>query len=184
MIGNGLPYGSILTNNKSGIVIASYVDDAISKGQGFEIKKRVSLLANQEYILVLYSTALVAAGKGLFIMPLIMSTGGGMVFVDTYAIAGYTLGTAVTPLKINTTKALAPECIFKKGITQTGDALTDPREYIVGTLSTNQSSGGGAAPIDVAKQFTPGVIMAAKCMNQENAPVVLNFGMIFFEVQF
>jgi len=183
-IGNNPSIGNVLTNNKSGIVTASYADDAVSKGQGFEIKKRITLTANQTYYLVIDSTALVAANKGLFIQALIMSTGGGMVFVDTYAQEGYTGGDAIVPLKLNTTKSQVAECIFKKGVTPTGSVLSDTREYIVGTLSTNQSSGGGGIGIDVSKQFSAGTKVFAKLVNQENANTYLNFGMVFFEAQF
>jgi len=113
-----------------------------------------------------------------------MSTGGGMVFVDTYAQEGYTSGDAIVPLKLNTTKLQESECIFKKGVTPTGAVLSDTREYIVGTLSTNQSSGGGGIGIDVSKQFSAGTKVFAKLVNQENANTYLNFGMVFFEAQF
>lgn len=180
-IGDTSIISRILTFSKTGIVTASYSEDSVSKGYGFQIQKRITLTTEQTYYLVLDSTALIALKKRLFILPLLMLTGGGMVFVDTYAIEGYTGGTEVTPLKINGNSDLTPDCIFKKGITPTGDPLTDTREYIVGTLSTNQASGGGSIPPDIAKQFPAGSIIVVKLMNQEAATVYLDFGLIFFE---
>lgn len=183
MIGNKPGISHILSNNKSGIIATSYKDDAVSRGQAFEIKKRITLTTGQIYYLVIDSSALVSANKGFFIDPLVMSTGGGMVFVDTFAIDGYTGGEIVTPLKLNTTKAQTAECVFKKGVT-IGNIISDPREYIVGTKSTNQSSGGGGLTIDVSKQFTSGAKIAAKLHNQETETVYLNFGIVFYEPQF
>jgi hypothetical protein len=183
MIGDNPNIGQVLTNNKTGVVTASYSDDAVSKGQAFEVRKRITLTTKQVYDVVLDSTALVAANKGLFIDPLSMSTGGGMVFVDTFAVDTYTGGDAIVPLKLNTTKTQVAECVFKKGVT-IGNIISDPREYIVGTLSTNQSSGGGSMPIEVSKQFTPGVKIVARFSNQEDATVYFDFGIVFYEPQF
>jgi len=184
MIGNNPGLGMVLTNNKSGIITASYADDAVSRGTGFQVQKRITLTTQQTYYVVLDSTALVAANKGLFIQPLIMSTGGGMVFVDTYAQEGYTGGDTIVPLKLNTTAVQTPVCVVKKGVTPTGAVLSDTREYIIGVSSTNQDAGGGQSVIDVSKQFTPGVKIFAKFVNQETATVYVDFGLIIFEPQF
>ena len=174
--------GQILSNSRHGIRATTFADDYAAQGKAFQIQRRITLTTQQTLYLVLDTTALVASGKCLIILPLIMSTNAGSVFVDTYPIESYTGGSEIKFARLNSTIENYAESVFKTGITPTGTPGDELRQYIVGALSTNQNAGGGAIQPDLPKRFPAGSIITAKLVNQETDTVYLDFGLVVYEV--
>lgn len=59
---------------------------------------------------------------------------------------------------------------------------TNVREYSVGTLSTNQSSGGGTVQHEVPKILNNTRPLYIKLENKENAITIVNFGFVWYEL--
>lgn len=180
--GNTPGLGNVLSTTKSGIVITEFKDDFAAQGKAFQIQRIFTLTNAQTLYLVLDTTALVESGKRLIILPLTMQTSVGSVFVDTYPITSYTGGSEIKFARINSTIENYAESVFKSGITPTGTPGDELRQYIVGTESTNQSSGGGPSQADIPKRFPAGSIITTKLVNQESSTVTLSFGIVIYEI--
>jgi hypothetical protein len=165
--------------SKNGLVTTTYADDGMVKGQCFHIRKRLTLTSGQTYYVAFDLTA--NDDKILFSLPLEMSTAGGCVFVDTYGADSYTGGTSITPIKMNAMGTQNALAVVKEGVTPTGGPYS-LREYIVGTLSTNQSSGSGTGLIDTPKILNPAKPIIFKLVNQESSSVILNINFIWYEI--
>ena len=175
--------GQVLSNSKKGLISTTFADDYAAQGKAFQIQRRITLTNAQTLYLVLDTTALVSSGKSLIILPLIMSTNAGSVFVDTYPITSYTGGSEIKFARLNATIENYAKSVFKTGITPSGTPAPDEtRQYIVGALSTNQNAGGGAIQPDLPKRFSAGNIITAKLVNQETSTVYLDFGLVIYEV--
>jgi hypothetical protein len=175
--------GDVLNNalslSKNGLVCTTYADDGVVRGQCFNVRKRLTLTSGQTYYVAFDLTA--HTEKTLFTLPLGLSTSGGSVFVDTYGVDSYTGGTSVTPVKMNSMSTIEPLAIIKQGVTPTGGPYS-LREYIVGTLTTNQSSGSGTGLVDTPKILNPAKPIIFKLVNQESGSVVLNINFIWYEI--
>ena len=162
------------------VLTTTYADDFITKGNGFQIKKRIDLTAGQTIYLEFDITK--AVGKTVYSLPLRMSTGGGMVYVDSYNADSSTGGTTLaTPNNLNGKSSTAALTTVKTGVTVTGTA-TNVREYVVGILSTKQSSGGGQGGVDVPKILDNSKPLYFKIENTESAAVVLDFEFVWYEI--
>lgn len=183
MLGNNPNIADAFTYSKNGIVTASYLEDAVSQGLVFQVQKRFSVPAGigSEYCVVLDTTPLVGSNKRLFTMPQSMKTSAGLVFCDTYSIPSFTGGTPVAIAKINELSTIMPLSKAYKGATPSGSPAEPIREYVVGTKSTNQSSGVSSFTPDIAKQFPAGTILVSKFTNQETFIVTVEFEIIFVE---
>lgn len=179
--GNGNIINNVLTDTKDGIVTSTYEKDYAYQGKAFQIQRRFAIASSATSYFVLDTTPLVIAEKRVSILPLIMSTGEGLAYVDTYAITSYTGGTPVPFARVNSDIANYAESIFKTGVTPTGSPGDDLRQYIVGSKSTNQNAGGGVSSQDIAKQFPAGVKIVGKVENKETSETVLELGLIIYE---
>ena len=165
---------------KDAIIATTYADDYITKGNAFQVKKRIALASGQELYLE-FNIAL-AVGKMVYSLPIKLSTGGGLVFVDTYNATSSTGGTTLaTPINLNGLSSAAAQTTVKTGVTVSGTA-SNVREYIVGTISTNQSSGGGSAESDTPKILDNSNPLYIKLANQESAIVYVDLGFIWYEI--
>jgi hypothetical protein len=183
MIGNEPGIGQLLSYSKDGIVITTYADDNIVKGNCFQIQRVITITNEAPIYIVLDTTALVAAGKILFILPLQMHTAGGNCKVETYPIDSYSEGSEIKFSRVNATVENYALSKVYRGVTPVGDVPDDEyREYSVGTYSTNQASGGGSEMPDIAKQFPAGRLITAKLSTKETEDVELSFGLIIFEL--
>lgn len=171
----------VLSNSKKGIVTTTFADDYDARGWGFQLQRRITITNGATVYFVLDTTACID-NSGIILLPLVMQTGGGMVFVDTYKIDSYTGGSVLPLVNLNGTSTNTAKSIVKTGVTPTGTPGADLREYIVGVQSTNQDAGGGAITPDLPKRFPAGSIITAKIVNQETATVYVSFGLIFYEV--
>lgn len=168
-----------LSFSKDAVLTTTYQDDYTTRGNGFQFKKRISLTSLQ----TLYLEIDISKHKGVvYSLPLELSTAGGLVFVDTYSADSSTGGsTFATPLNLNGLSATTANTTVKSGVTVSGTPL-NVREYIVGTASTNQSSGGGAIQNEVPKILNNAKPLYLKIENKESAATVLDIGFVWFEL--
>lgn len=161
------------------VLTTTYQDDYITRGNGFQVKKRIALTSGQ----TLYLEFDISKHAGVvYSLPIEFSTGGGLVFVDTYNADSSTGGTVLAvPINVNGLSTKTSDTTIKTGVTVTGTP-TNVREYIVGTLSTNQSSGGGPAQEGIPKILNNAKPLYFKIVNQESAAVTLNIGFTFYEL--
>jgi hypothetical protein len=183
IIGNKPSLGQVLSYSKDGLVVTTYADDNIVKGNCFQIQRVITVTDDAPIYIVLDTTALVGANKILFILPLILSTAGGNCKVETYPIESYTGGNEIKFARVNSTVDNFALSKVYKDVTPVGNVPDDEyREYSIGTKSTNQSSGGGLDVPDIAKKFPSGSLITAKISTLETSDVELNFGLIIFEI--
>ena len=167
---------------KDAILTTDYTANYITKGNGFQIHKRVTISGNQTLYITLDATATAASGMYLYSLPVVIAPNQGNIFVDTYNVPSYTGGTVfATPINLNELSPIASLSVAKIGITTSG-TITNLREYSIGAPLTNQSSGGGAPPIGIAKILDNRKPIIVKIMNQETATVILDFNFAWFEI--
>ena len=161
------------------VLTTDYQGDYITRGVAFQVKKRITLTTGQ----TLYLEVDISKHTGVvYSLPLEMSTAGGSVFVDTYNADSSTGGTVLqTPMNLNGKSSNVAKTTVKTGVSVSGTAI-NVREYTVGTLSTNQSSGGGTGQAEVPKILDNTKPLYIKLVNQESATVVFSFGFVWFEL--
>lgn len=164
--------------SKDGFVTTDYAQDSIVRGYGFQFKKRITLTALQTIYLEFDITKHAGA---VFSLPINAHTGGGLVFLDTYLADSSTGGSTVTPLKLNGLSANVAKTTIKTGVSVSGIPI-NVREYLFGTASTNQSSGGGAANLDQPKILDNTKPLYFKIENKENAVTYLDMEFVWFEL--
>lgn len=177
----GIPTARVLQSSfsKDAVLATTYEDDYITRGMGFQIKKRIILTAQQ----TLYIEFDITQHSGtVYSLPLEVSTAGGLVLMDTYGADSSTGGIILaTPLNLNGLSTNTADSTIKTGVTVSGTTI-NVREYVVGTLSTNQSSGGGQAQEHVPKILNNTKPIYIKLVNQETDPVTINLGIIWYEL--
>lgn len=167
-----------LSFSQDAIIATDYAQDYIVRGRAFQIRKRITI-PGEETLYMEFD--LTKATGPIFTLPVLCSTAGGAVFLDTYNADSSTGGTALPVLKLNTSSDNLPKITVKSGVTVSGTP-ENVREYIIGTLSTNQSSGGGLISDETPKVWANDKPLYFKFMNQETGPVVLNVGFVWFEL--
>ena len=148
---------------------------------GFQIQKLITLTDSQTYYLALSPAAMVGGSKRLGMLPISLQSTAGLCYAYTYGSALTSTGSEITPIYINQTSTIAPLCKFYSGSTPAITSPTNPREYAIGSKSTNQSSGGGAIAVDIEKQFPLNVSVILKLVNQETSTNVISVGVCWFE---
>ena len=165
--------------SKDGILVTTYQDDYITRGNGFQFKKRISLTALQ----VLYFEVDISKHTGVvYSMPLSLSTAGGLVFIDSYNADSSTGGTLMSaPLNLDGLSSTVADTTIKTGVTVSGTP-TNVREYMVGTSSTKQSAGGGTMQSESPKILDNRKPLYFKVENKENTVTILDVGFVWYEL--
>lgn len=152
------------------------IERLIANGKGFQIQSRISIPASTMiYLSVDYSAC---PGK-IYSRPITIHPDAGYLYVDTYGVDSITGGSTVTPLNL-TTSANASASVCKSGVTPTGGPYKQ-RQYICGTKSTNQSSGGGALGDSIDKELSKAKILVIKLQNMTTDPMVIDYGQVWVE---
>lgn len=166
--------------SKDAVLTTSYADDYITRGNGFQVKKRIALSGSQTLYLEFDITK--AVGKFVYALAPIMASSGGLVFVDTYLADSSTGGTTlVTPLNMNSLSSNAALTTVKTGVTVSGTPSV-VREYLVGTTATNQSSGSGASAAGVPRILNNTKPLYFKIANQEASALTFNLEFVWYEI--
>jgi len=157
--------------------MTTYADDYITRGNAFQIKRRIKLTSEQTMYLEFDITK--AVGKVIYSMPLQMVTSGGLVYVDTYTADSSTGGTSLgIPINLNGLSSNTALTTVKSGVTVSGD-VTNLRQYVVGTHS---STGGGPGNVDVPKILNNAKPLYFKLVNAESDSTVLEINFVWFEI--
>lgn len=127
-----------------GVITTTYSDDYVTRGDCYNLVSRQSIAANTTVKNVLDLTG-VSAGRLIFVLPVTITSSGGYVKADTYAISTYSGGTAKAFINANALSTRTAQSVYKYGITTTDAKGADVREYVVGGGSNPASSRGGAA---------------------------------------
>jgi hypothetical protein len=150
IIGENTGLGSVLSHNKDCIVTSSHLEDAIHRGEVFTTQQ-IYDIGNGATLKILIDPTLCDSDKEVSIVPFAFSTTVGYLIVTFTNDCNYSGGTLspVVNRNDNQTGILLNQMEVRRAATGTdeGDYVTD---YIVGTKSTNQSSGGGTnLPSDI-----------------------------------
>lgn len=167
-----------LSDSKTGIVTTTFEGNEIVKGNGFQVHRIISIPAGGKKIVADFTNI---DEDFVFTLPLKMGTNEGQVYVSTYKIIDYTGGIPIPPINRNSTSDHTANGLFLDGVTSSDVAGDDLREYIIGTLSTNQNSGGGSGGGVQPKIFAGDVIMF-DIDNKENTPIDLEFNFNWYEI--
>lgn len=155
--------------------------NSVFKGVKFLIQKNFSIAASGSlYILIDYTTYL-GDGKQIVIEPATFSSSYGPVIVNIYRGTDYTGGTPIPAYNVNTLIGTKSQTTFTQGATGTAKG-TVTQEFLVGSGSTNQSSGGGAAT-------SAGLIVRGndgktliEILNESGETATVNFLQEFYEI--
>jgi hypothetical protein len=118
----------------------------VKLGRMFTIREIVQISQDATYYMVFDPTNAVVSppeftGR-IIIYPLNLKASQGMVLTTLFFGGAYSGGSAITPINRNEESVRRACCRFRKGVT-----IDTPGQegfgYMVGTDSTNQSSGGG-----------------------------------------
>lgn len=145
------------------------------------MQKLITLTDLQTYYVALDPTAMIGTSKKLGLFPLSFQSTTGLCLAYTYASTLSTTGTELIPQKVNSNTPVTPLCKIYLDCTLTITSPSNPREYGIGSKSTNQSSGGGANMVDVDKQFPVTTPIILKLMNQETSNNIITVGIVWFE---
>lgn len=134
---------STLTLSKDGIVIAPYASDAVLRKQAYSIRQVFTILTGATKTLIFDPTTL---GNDVILEPFRVSSTVGTVKMNL--IADVKIDSGDSELPVVNRYGLLDFPIHKMGCFDTFTNLDrgsqPPSEYIVGSKSTNQSSGGGS----------------------------------------
>lgn len=176
----GVP-NSIRSFSKDGIVTTSYSDDYIVRGRGFQIARRFTLSTGITKF-ALDPTGLTAENKQMFILPLSHKVTDGPVYIKTYKVDEYTGGTVVPSIDLNETVEDTAVVVFKQGVSSTGEAGDDLRDYIIGTSGGFLASGGGEERGDISIVNKPDRPYIIEVNNQSGGSVQYRIGIVWFEL--
>lgn len=170
-----------LSVSKDGLILTSYRDDYIARGQGFEIHRRLPLTSAQTLYAV-FDLSGVDAGKFVFSMPLKARTSIGQVYIDSYLITSYTGGAEIPEVNSNRASSLTAQGALVSGVTPTGSPGNDLRQYIIGQATAPVNEGGGPGSEDGPKIWLPDDLVGVKIVNQENEAIDLELFLQWFEI--
>jgi hypothetical protein len=172
-------HSSQTTKSEDAILTGNYYDDGIERGTAFQIHRRFTVGASATVKFVLDLTA-VDSAKTVRTLPLRMNVNEGQVYVDTYKISSYTGGTEIPSINRNEQSGNTAGAVFKQGITSSGTAGDDLRQYIVGTASGFLYPGGGENTGDNPKTWNHSII-CFEVDNQENSAVDFELNLNWYE---
>lgn len=170
------------SNTGDAVLTTTYADDYITRGNAFQVRRRISLAASTTTKIVLDTTA-VPSTSYIFILPVSVAGTGGPILVDTYGISTYTGGSAIVPAKLNSTSSNVAASLFLTGITSSDVAGNDLRQYIIGATGNPQQvnrsgSSSGAVPYIVA----PGSKIVMQINNTYTDTNTIAFDVIWYEI--
>ena len=174
-----------MSNNETGLVTTSYADDGVVRGSSFVFEKNFTIAnSGTLYILVDYSTyAPTSAQKGLvFVYPPDFGTTAGTVVVNVYRGTNYAGGTEFDAINPNTTASKTTSgttLTYRATGSKKGDVVLN---YLVGSSSTNQNSGGGS---NTGMQFfiRPNTDKTlVEIVNDSGEEITFHYGQGLFEI--
>lgn len=178
-IGSSLVRMTQQSFSRDAVLVTTYADDFVSRGQCFQVIKRVALTSSQTRYVVFDLTA--HTEKLIYSLPIQFYSSGGEVFIDTYGVDSYTGGTVIPALKVNGLSNIDPLAIIKIDVTPSGTPL-NIREYLIGAKSTNQSSGGGRGIDGIPRVLNTAKPIVLKITNQETVNVNVEIGLVWYEI--
>ena len=166
------------SNSRDAVLSTTYEDNEISKGNCYQIKKRITL-ASEETLKLCFDFS--QTDKVIYSMPVIKVPNQGNLFTDTYFVDSVADGSTYdTPLNMNANSSNTAETPVKTGVTETGDQQF-LREYTDGSPITNQASGGGTFLSDRPK-ILPNKPLIIYFQNQETEEMVIDFNYNWYEI--
>ncbi|MCP4394964.1 MAG: hypothetical protein GY804_11965 [Alphaproteobacteria bacterium] len=172
---------STLSHSKDGQVVTSYADNYGVKGNGFTLQRNFAIASGASlYILIDYTTFTKPTGF-IFVQPPIFSAGAGEVLVNVYRGSDYSGGSVIEVLSNNTVINNTMETTITENPTGTvlGDSVL---EYLVGSKSTNQNSGGGSISIGPPFIRNNTGKTLVEIVNNSGENTTFNYSQVFFEI--
>ena len=171
---------AVFSFSRNGIIATSYAEDYISQGLAYQVHRKVLIPGSSTVKIVLDFTDITEGA--IFTLPLKFQTSEGQCFIDTYKVLNYSGGVNIPGINRNDQSANIPSGELYSGVTSTDVAGDDLREYIIGTSSTNQNSGGGTSSGVAPKIFSPGEIIMIEIQNQETTSCYVEYNFNWYEV--
>lgn len=176
--GNSLIRG-FLSYSKDGLVTTSYADDYIVRGYGFSLQRVISIgNGSTKYLLVDPSNY---TGDSVFGSALDFSTTAGAVYVYISTNHDYSGGDELTTFNRNLTSNNTAATIITENPTGTNDG-GEPIQYIVGTASTNQNSGGATRVNRSIFILSPAYTYLVKIVNSAGEDINFEIDFTWFEI--
>ena len=163
------------------VLTTTYDDDYTVSGNGFLLQKNFTISAAGTLLLLFDYTTLTGTDKKIFIRPAIFSTTSGPVTVTAYRGTDYSGGTQLHAYNLNTIIGGESKITITQGPTGSVKG-TEVQNWLVGTGSTNQSSGGGSIEVDVnfVRPNTGKTLM--EIVNSSGEQITFNVVQKFFEL--
>ena len=163
--------------------VTTYADDYTVRGAGFLLQKNFTILTGASLLILLDYTTLVGLNKVVFLRPAQFSTTSGPVTVIVYRGTNYSGGTLLHAYNLNTIIGGESKLTLTEG--PTGSVKGESAlEWLVGTGSTNQSSGGGSTQTDVNIIRPNSGKTLMEVVNGSGKDIIFNISQILFELQF
>lgn len=172
---------SVIKDKKGNVVdmASDIIDRWMLLGYGFQIQKRFTLASGAT--LYLAFDAALSTGLDVVTMQVNANTNNGCVFFDSYYIDSVSGGTDLTVAGLNPDSKIYSKCTMKTGVTPSGTPAY-AREYVIGSLGTNQASGGGSVSSEIMKIAAKNKPIIFKFVNQETSVNTLTLGFTWYEV--
>ena len=165
-----------------GIIATTYSDDYITRGDCYNIVSRQTIASGATVKNVLDLTG-VSSSRFIFVLPVSITSSGGYIKADTYAISSYTGGTAKAFVNANSTSNRTAQSVYKYGITSSDAKGADVREYVVGGGSNPASSRGGAASGANALILNNTKKICFEMTNTTTGSVDVSVALVVYEIQ-
>jgi hypothetical protein len=170
--------------SRDALLSTSYADDFIVRGKAFQVQRRIENIPNGTAYKSVIDFSGVDEDKIIFMLPVALSSTGGPMYIQTYAITSYTGGTVLPVNKMNYLLSNESQAVVKKGVTTSDVAGTDVREYELGALGNPQqvNRAGNISGAASALIFPPGGILCLDVLNQYTEALPLIVGLVWYEI--
>lgn len=165
--------------------MTSYENDYSVRGNAFHLQKNFTIaIGTTLNILIDYTTytKVPKGGQGLiFVLPPNYAASDGAVLVTVRRDSDYSGGTEIDVPNVNTVFGGFLQTTITSGATG-NDAGTSVLDYLVGSASTNQSSGGGNISGDSAFIRNSKDKTLVQIANNSGEEITFNYSQTFFEI--
>jgi len=176
--GGGLP-STILSYEKNSIITTPHEHDYIFQGKCFTVETFFTIAsANTEYDIVFDTTACV---HRIVALPTFWGVNAGDVTINLGTCSSYTAGTAIIPTNRSDESENTADVIFKYDVTPV-DYVAGSTNILIGSKSTNQSSGGSLLRGELPRILKNDNLYLFRVSNNAGEEIKLYYNLSFYEI--
>lgn len=158
--------------------VTSYENDYIFQGKSYSIETFFSIASGNTTYDIVFDTTNVT--NSLVALPTTWNTTAGDVTINLGICTGYTDGTSLTPLN-RLYSGSSSAVIFKYDVTPAGYSA-GATNILVGSSSTNQSSGGGTIKGNLPIVLETGIKYVFRISNNSGENIKLGTSINWYEI--